>query len=114
MAKLNKLEQLVLNNQHITGTIPEWIGELTALRDLSLTINYFRGSLPRTLGDLRHLIRFKAFEQHSYTKEEMETKKLRQCKLHSKTRMDGPDPRIKRQFKCYPHGQCQVGSHIFA
>jgi hypothetical protein len=84
--------------------VPQWIGKLTELRDLSLCVNYFEGSLPESLGNLKNLVRFKAFENHAYTKHEVEAKGLKKCKIHSKRLMDGIDALRPREYKCPPYG----------
>jgi Leucine-rich repeat (LRR) protein len=49
------VEQLVLNGQHLNGTIPETISNLTNLVYLSVDQNYIHGPLPASLGQLKNL-----------------------------------------------------------
>lgn len=44
-----------LSYEYITGEIPEWIGELTNLRDLELTSNNFSGPIPNSIFQLENL-----------------------------------------------------------
>jgi hypothetical protein len=123
MASLTMLEQLILTDNKITGSIPHWIGKLTSLRDLNLCVNLLQSSVPFSIGNLKNLVRFKgtcskcnndsallhlhvctAFEQHAYTREEVVAHGLHHCKLHSKVRVDGHDRAHPREYKCPPFG----------
>ena len=46
LSALDNLEILYLRNNQLTGPIPDSLGELTTLRQLSLSLNQLSGSIP--------------------------------------------------------------------
>ncbi|GKV44297.1 hypothetical protein SLEP1_g51489 [Rubroshorea leprosula] len=46
---------LKIDGNYFTGTLPAWIGNLSALQFLSVAINAFSGSIPKELGNLKEL-----------------------------------------------------------
>ena len=51
----NHVVRLYLGNNNLTGTLPDEIGNLTALQQLDLSWNNIEGSLPATIGNLKNL-----------------------------------------------------------
>ncbi|KAL6843002.1 hypothetical protein ACP4OV_027315 [Aristida adscensionis] len=51
----NKLQQLYLAENNISGMLPNWIGQLTSLVVLDLSWNNIEGSLPASIGHLTSL-----------------------------------------------------------
>jgi len=51
----NKLQELDLNWNQLTGMLPRWIGQLTSLVVLNLSRNNITGSLPISVGQLTGL-----------------------------------------------------------
>jgi len=55
LVELNVLLFRVLQNNAITGPIPETIGRLEKLQSLDLSNNSFTGEIPVSLGELKNL-----------------------------------------------------------
>jgi len=53
--KMDVLLFLWLNDDSLSGEIPESIGELTFLNTLNLEYNYFTGEIPESIGRLSYL-----------------------------------------------------------
>jgi len=54
----NRIENIILDNNQLAGTLPEEIGSLlTNLKRLSLHANQINGSIPATFGNLTELIK---------------------------------------------------------
>ena len=51
----SSLETLALNNNRLRGTLPDWLGAMTALRVLDFGVNELHGPLPASLRTLRAL-----------------------------------------------------------
>lgn len=49
------LETLRLSNNQLAGRLPDWLGQLRNLKELSFGYNLFEGSLPASLGSLKNL-----------------------------------------------------------
>ena len=52
LGKLTALENLSLGWNNLTGNIPEYIGNLTTLTNLDLSLNALEGSIPGSIGNL--------------------------------------------------------------
>jgi len=52
----NRVRWIFLDDNNLTGTIPDGIGELAELVSLDLANNNLTGSIPETLGDARNLV----------------------------------------------------------
>ena len=55
LGRLSELKKLVLSRNRLTGQVPEWLGDLTDLEDLSLWGNLLSGPIPTSLGNLSNL-----------------------------------------------------------
>mmetsp|Transcript_15459 Transcript_15459/g.31725 ORF Transcript_15459/g.31725 Transcript_15459/m.31725 type:complete len:93 (-) Transcript_15459:700-978(-) len=55
MQNLTKLEEFVLENNDVSGSIPTEIGYLTSLKLLNLRGNSFTGEIPSEIGQLTNL-----------------------------------------------------------
>ncbi|PKU67646.1 LRR receptor-like serine/threonine-protein kinase FLS2 [Dendrobium catenatum] len=58
MGAFNRLMVLSLSNNHINGSIPQWIGNMSNLNSLDLYDNQLSGPIPQSIGQLiqlRHL-----------------------------------------------------------
>lgn len=55
LGKLTALENLSLGWNNLTGNIPEYIGNLTTLTNLDLSLNALEGSIPESIGNLTAL-----------------------------------------------------------
>ncbi|GAB4849317.1 hypothetical protein Ancab_004118 [Ancistrocladus abbreviatus] len=53
---LKILQLLILRNCLITGTIPDYIGDMTSLKTLDLSFNMLTGGIPNTIGNLPLLV----------------------------------------------------------
>ncbi|KAH6810697.1 hypothetical protein C2S51_024459 [Perilla frutescens var. frutescens] len=49
------LETLRLSNNQLVGRLPDWLGKVKNLKEVSFAYNLFEGSLPASLGSLRNL-----------------------------------------------------------
>ncbi|XP_024195834.1 receptor kinase-like protein Xa21 [Rosa chinensis] len=58
IGNFKNLEELYLDFNGLTGTIPPTIGNLSSLKSLGLTQNNVKGSIPRDLGRLSRLVKF--------------------------------------------------------
>ena len=59
IAKLKKLENLYLNgNKHLTGTLPENIGDMESLKEFDMGLCALRGTIPESLFKLKNLRSF--------------------------------------------------------
>lgn len=56
IANLTELESLSIMGNQLTGNIPDELGNLTNLRDLELNSNRLSGSIPASIGNLKNLI----------------------------------------------------------
>ncbi|KAJ6804247.1 polygalacturonase inhibitor-like [Iris pallida] len=55
IAKLKRLQSLVITDTSVAGPVPPFLSELRALRQLTLASSMFAGSIPRSLGRLANL-----------------------------------------------------------
>ncbi|CAD6255160.1 unnamed protein product [Miscanthus lutarioriparius] len=51
----NKLQELDLGSNHLTGMLPRWIGQFTGLQILDLSFNNLNGHVPYEIGKLSNL-----------------------------------------------------------
>ncbi|CAD6255122.1 unnamed protein product [Miscanthus lutarioriparius] len=51
----NKLQELYLGSNHLTGMLPRWIGQFMSLVVLDLGLNYITGHVPYEIGKLSNL-----------------------------------------------------------
>lgn len=64
LSDLRKLKSLNLDDNELSGPIPNWLGQLEHLQDLSVFGNLFCGPIPSTLGNLSSLISLDVSSNH--------------------------------------------------
>lgn len=58
-------EDLYLDHNHVEGTLPDWLGQMTKLEELGLQTNRLHGTLPSWLGNL-HFLRLIYLNSNSF------------------------------------------------
>ncbi|KAK9288287.1 hypothetical protein L1049_016738 [Liquidambar formosana] len=64
LSKLEKLNVLVLSDNHFSGSIPSWFGNLTQMSSLFLSSNILSGQIPSSLSKLHQLKFFGLTKNH--------------------------------------------------